>query len=276
MHRLKLPGLTFLIAMLVQAVAPTAASAYDMRVEAVGVCVNNSLQINFSVTELFSLGNPEIAVKFNGSLVYTGAFVAPTYSFSGSAPAPGNPGDTVTVSAVAVGIWADGNPGGQSASTTVQLPRDCNPPVGGVGRFTGGGKSIDTNTGLKVTKGFTIHCDLLLSNNLEINWPGSSARTNQFHMLQHTSAICTDDPRIDQRPPAAPVDKIYGVGTGRFNGTLGYTVEFTLIDAGEPGTADSIGFRVYHTATGVEVLNLPLQNIVGGNVQAHFDQPHKK
>ncbi len=49
-----------------------------------------------------------------------------------------------------------------------------------------------------------------------------------------------------------------------------------MIDAGEPGTADSIGFRVYHTATGVEVLNLPLQNIVGGNVQARIDQPHKK
>jgi hypothetical protein len=26
---------------------------------------------------------------------------------------------------------------------------------------------------------------------------------------------------------------------------------------------------------GTVVLNLPLQNIVGGNVQAHYDQPHK-
>jgi hypothetical protein len=29
-------------------------------------------------------------------------------------------------------------------------------------------------------------------------------------------------------------------------------------------------------AGGAVVLNLPLQNIVGGNVQAHYDQPHKQ
>jgi len=39
------------------------------------------------------------------------------------------------------------------------------------GRMTGGGRQI-TIGGLKITRGFTIHCDILLSNNLEINWPG--------------------------------------------------------------------------------------------------------
>ena len=71
------------------------------------------------------------------------------------------------------------------------------------------------------------------------------------------------------------MDRIDGVGTGRYNGETGYTVEFTLIDAGEPGTSDSIGFRVFDTTTGVTVLTLPLQNIVDGNVQARDDRPHK-
>ena len=103
----------------------------------------------------------------------------------------------------------------------------------------------------------------------------SNGRANQFHMQEHTKAVCTDDPSVDQRPPAAPVDTIVGEGTGRFNGELGYTVEFTLIDGGEPGTSDFIGFKVYNTTTKAVVLLLPLQTPVGGNVQAHYDQPHK-
>jgi len=116
---------------------------------------------------------------------------------------------------------------------------------------------------------------LFLSNHLEINWPGTGRR-NQFHMLEHTSAICTDDAAILQRPPQAPVDTIVGVGTGRYDGELGYTVQFTLVDAGEPGTSDQIGLRVFNTTTLQVVLNLPLQNMTGGNVQAHYDQPHKR
>jgi hypothetical protein len=46
-------------------------------------------------------------------------------------------------------------------------------------------------------------------------------------------------------------------------------------DADEPGTADQIGFLV-RDAGGAVVLNLPLQNIVGVNVQAHYDQLHKQ
>jgi len=67
----------------------------------------------------------------------------------------------------------------------------------GTGRFTGGGDTV-TAAGIKLTRGFTIHCDLILSNNLEINWSGTG-RQNQFHMLEHTSAICTDDPAIGLR-----------------------------------------------------------------------------
>jgi hypothetical protein len=267
-------------AVAMQLLGAASAYAHDLLLSAQGVCVNGSVGITFTVAsnspDHIEGTHNNIIVSFNGTPVGTYQFILANHnSVTDTRPVAGGAGDTVAVSALADGPWGDGAPGGDSAAVSVTLPSDCNPSFPGVGRFTGGGKSIDTGTGLKVTKGFTIHCDLLLSNNLEINWPGSGNRTNQFHMTQHTAARCTDDPAIDQRPPAAPVDRIDGVGTGRFNGVAGATVEFILIDAGEPGTADQIGFIV-RDANGVVVLNLPLQNIVGGNVQAHYDQPHKQ
>jgi len=164
---------------------------------------------------------------------------------------------------------ADPAPGGQTASTEVVLPvEDCTP---GTGRFTGGGHQIRVDN-VRVTRGLTIHCDLLLSNNLEINWQG-----NQFHMTEHmTTVACTDDPDIIQAPPVAPLDTLVGVGTGRYNGDDGYTIEFTLVDGGEPGTADKMAILVYETANPSNiVLNVPLQLMSGGNLQAHYDQPHR-
>ena len=123
-----------------------------------------------------------------------------------------------------------------------------------------------------MTRGFTIHCDLLLSNNLEINWLG-----NRFHMTEHLdTVVCSDDPLIIQDPPPAPVDTIVGVGAGRYNNVDGFTIEFTLVDHGEPGRDDQARFLVYETAAPANVvLDVPLQNLTGGNIQAHFDQPHK-
>ena len=125
----------------------------------------------------------------------------------------------------------------------------------------------------RVTRGLTIHCDLLLSNNLEVNWGG-----NQFHMTEHlTTVACTDDPAIIQAPPPAPLDTLIGVGTGRYNGDDGYTIEFTLVDYGEPGRSDQAALRIYETANPANVvLDVPLQLLAGGNLQAHYDQPHKR
>ena len=141
----------------------------------------------------------------------------------------------------------------------------------GTGRFTGGGNQIRVD-GVRVTRGLTIHCDLLLSNNLEVNWNG-----NSFHMTEHLETVeCSDDPNIDQAPPAAPLDTLIGVGTGRYNNVDGFTIEFTLVDAGEPGRDDQAALLIYETADPANVvLEVPLQNLDGGNLQAHFDQPHK-
>ena len=220
-----------------------------------------------------AIANPQIDILFNGVVVDTGAFTAPTYAFSGAKPAPAGagPGDAVVVSWLAVANWADGAAGGQSRSVTVYLPEVPCGAQPGLGRFTGGGSQIRVG-GVRVTRGLTIHCDLLLSNNLEINWNG-----NQFHMTEHmTTVACTDDPAIIQFPPAAPLDTLIGVGTGRYNGDDGFTVEFTLVDYGEPGSADRMAILIYETANPANVvLSVPLQVLSGGNLQAHYDQPHK-
>lgn len=53
-------------------------------------------------------------------------------------------------------------------------------------------------------------------------------------------------------------------------------MQFTLQDYGEPGTNDRISLRIFETANPSNVvLDIPLQGVVGGNLQAHYDQPHK-
>ena len=76
-------------------------------------------------------------------------------------------------------------------------------------------------------------------------------------------------------PPAAPIDTLVGIGTGRFNNVDGYTIEFTLSDHGEPGDFDEAAFLIYPDGDpGNPVLDVPLQRLDGGNLQAHADQPH--
>lgn len=219
--------------------------------------------------------NSQVDIALEGIVVDSGAYVAPTYSFSGSVPLPAGAqvGDVLWMSATAVADWGGGANGGSSNSILVEVPElDCDPPeVEANGRFTGGGHQIRVD-GVRVTRGLTIHCDLLLSNNLEINWNG-----NQFHMLEHlTTVACTDDPDITQAPPPAPLDTLIGTGEGRYNGDEGFSIEFTLVDQGEPGRDDQMAIHIYETANPSNViLDIPLQTLSGGNLQAHYDQPHK-
>ena len=247
------------------------AAAVSVSVEASVVCTLGTPIIRFTARPWNpdpSAANPQIEIRFNSVPVATGAFQAPDYSFSGAAAAP--PGEQVTVTAIALGAWGGGFTSGQSASIVVAIPSDC--VVAGTGRFTGGGKQVRVGD-LTVTRGLTIHCDLLLSNNLEVNWGG-----NRFHMTQHmTTVSCSDDPTIVQAPPGAPLDTLVGVGSGRYNNTEGYTIRFTLVDAGEPGVVDRMAILIFETANPANVvLNVPLQHLTGGNLQAHRDQPHRR
>jgi hypothetical protein len=267
--RTNLP-LACVLAVLFQVVVATSAWAHHPTIAASAVCQAGSAVINYTATGGSPLPgegeNPDVDILFNGIVVANGAFVYPANAFSGSAPAPG--GASVTVMAFAAGTWGDGAAGGQSASTVVTVPTDCG---SGFGRFTGGGHQLRVGEA-RVTRGLTIHCDLLLSNNLEVNWGG-----DKFHMTEHMQTVaCTDSPEIIQAPPVAPLDTLIGVGTGRYNNADGYTIEFTLVDYGEPGSSDQMAILIYETANPANVvLNVPLQLLTGGNLQAHYDQPHK-
>ena len=250
-----------------------AASAHGLKIEATSVCSGGAAVINYTVTSTsasFDGSHNQIVVAVNNVTVQTGAFtVASGNTFSGSTLAPS--GTTASMSATAIGNWLDGHEGGQSSSVSVVIATDCTPTEEpGVGRFTGGGFQLRASAA-RVTRGLTIHCDLLLSNNLEINWGG-----NKFHMLEHLETLtCADDPAIVQAPPVAPIDTLIGSGIGRYNGTEGYTIQFMLVDAGEPGVDDMMAIRIYETANPSNVvLNVPLSRLDGGNLQAHYDQPH--
>ena len=134
------------------------------------------------------------------------------------------------------------------------------------GRMTGGGFRTGN---VKVTGGFTLHCDIKLSNNLQIVWD-----KNTWHLDKPiTKAYCTDDPNIAQAPPAAPFDTFIGEGYGRLNGVDGSLIKFTLVDAGEPGRDDMVKLQIF-APDGALVLDLPLGKLDIGNIQAHYDQPH--
>ena len=260
----------------------SSASAHRPNITAEAVCdlETNSIVINYVSTawggfpdDPASRQNSQVDILLDGVLADSGAYEDPDYSFSGSLdkPSDAGAGDLVVVTAFTAADWGNGTPGGQSASVSVEIPEDdCGPDLG-LGRFTGGGFQIRVD-GVRVTRGLTLHCDLLLSNNLEINWSG-----NSFHTTEHLETIsCTDDPNIIQAPPPAPIDTFVGVGTGRYNNEDGYTIEFTLVDAGEPGTNDEMAILVYETANPANViLNVPQQTLDGGNLQAHYDQPHR-
>jgi hypothetical protein len=219
--------------------------------------VGTTYTTNYSFTISSTL---EPTVTITGSKQFKAMFSTQTDSVPSTAlgPLAGN----ITISAASATLT--------SSNETVAITFDhtsftCST---GTGRFTGGGKDIAAN-GVTITQGLELDCDLNPSNNLEINWTGG----HHFHMLHFLSAVCFDDPAFHQQPPAAPINTMIGVGTGRYDGVDGYTVEFTLIDAGEPGRNDKIAILIHKTAApGTVVLSLPLTTLTGGNLQAHPDQ----
>lgn len=195
----------------------------------------------------------------------TGVTLAGTFAFVAACSGPSsslNPTAPSATASAAAGASFNPNP---------TCPPDCTPPPPPPppptlnGRFTGGGFQIIAGD-IKVTRGFTIHCDNILANNLEINWAGG----NNFHMEKNTliNVACTK-PTIPN-PPASDVSRIVANAVGTCNG-LPAAIRFVLEDRGEPGTSDRAAF----TITGGCSLIVPEGFIDGGNIQAHFDQPHK-
>jgi hypothetical protein len=131
------------------------------------------------------------------------------------------------------------------------------------GRMTGGG-SVFTKGGVRVTHGFELHClPSDTPNNLEINWD----KGNKFKLDTLTYALCTDNPAISPNNPAAGFDTYHGKGTGKYNGTPGYSAEWVFTDAGEPGKNDIARIVIKDPANNV-VLAVS-GNLNNGNQQAH-------
>jgi len=261
-----------------QLAAVQKAFAHHPSVIASAICSNGVAVIDYAASS-WDPGNPngegdnpEIDILFNGVALASGAFLPsqiPPDQFSGTVNAPQG-STTVDVQAIAVGIWGDNYPAGDvSGVVTVTIPTNCST---GIGRFTGGGKQVTVGN-VVVTKGFEVDCDLHQpSNNLEVNWsnPGESG-SHHFHMTVFLAATCSLVKKPN--PPTAPVNTIIAMGTGRFDNSDGYTVQFELIDNGEPGTSDAAMFKVFETANPSNVvLSCPLKVITGGNIQAHVDQ----
>jgi hypothetical protein len=139
------------------------------------------------------------------------------------------------------------------------------------GRMTGGVSKLTSTSGDgNVSISFTLHCDITLSNNIEINWSGG----NKWHLDKPIStAFCSLEE--DPTPPVAPINIFEGTAVGRFNGVDGYPLEFTLIDKGEGNpSGDMAGFTIYEQDGTTVLLQVTLQSAEDGNIQAHFDQPH--
>jgi len=160
--------------------------------------------------------------------------------------------------------------------TTVDDPVDPPPPppppANCEGRFTGGGFQIGLND-LKVTRGFTLHCDELLSNNFEVNYKLNGTAHN-FHTDKNPEVAECSKPVLPN-PPNAGVSRIVIIDQpGSLDGEDGHEITIVLEDHGEPGTSD----RAYIAIDGVALTSGSVEFpalIGGGNIQAHFDQPHK-
>ena len=262
---------------LLQLVSASSAFAYFLTIQAAAVCTDGTPVITYTAgswgTHL-AASNTAVNILFDGNVVDTQPFVLPTNSFSGSKPAPANAA-TVTVTAIGAGVWGDGFTGtGTPASTVVTIPTNC-VEITAFGRFTGGPNGVEVG-GTKVTTGLQIHCHPKdPSVNFEINWGGG----DNFHLDDVTAVTCSDSPAITPQPPKAPIDTMVATGFGKYNNVPGYTIQFTLVDSGEPDNkrTDQIAILIYKTGDPSDVkLNVPLQFITGGNLQAHYDQPHSK
>lgn len=109
-------------------------------------------------------------------------------------------------------------------------------------RMFGGGTQF-TSTGAQVSYGMDLHCDASIQPNyLQATWGDG----NVFVMQNMGAASCT----------GLPFNAHSGSGTGTINGEAGATVQWTLIDGGQPGVWRDSGQLVIRNASGETVLEI--------------------
>lgn len=130
---------------------------------------------------------------------------------------------------------------GNPCTTTTGPPPPPPPPNPSNDWMTGGGRINSAPAG-KVTHGFRLECTPSAGqNNLQVNWGGQS-----FHLLEATSATCDNGPdgRNKSGNPTAGFDTFTGTGTGRCKGGGAATAAYTMVDNGEPGSADTWSIQI--------------------------------
>lgn len=83
--------------------------------------------------------------------------------------------------------------------------------------MTGGGVKAKSTVGVDVTFGVTLHCDLILSNDLEVN--RGNGRNSHKWLIDKAAlktARCINDPSIAPAPPVAPFNTFIGTAYGEF------------------------------------------------------------
>jgi len=136
------------------------------------------------------------------------------------------------------------------------------------GRMTGGGGC--TVNGVHVKHGFELHCSPSQEpNNLEVNWTiDGQTGSHRFHLDTLDTAICTDDPILDEEQPVAGFDTYEGTGTGSYDGQSGALASWKFTDDGEPGGGvDTLTIDITFGQTSVLNISCTLEN--RGNHQAH-------
>ena len=119
-----------------------------------------------------------------------------------------------------------------ATTDTIPTPEPCPPPSLLQGRFTGGGFQINASD-IKVTRGFTLHCDELLSNNFEVNWK-EGGTTHNFHTDKNPDVAECSKPVVPN-PPNADVSRIVIIDQpGSLDGDDRHEITIVLEDWGEP------------------------------------------
>lgn len=117
-----------------------------------------------------------------------------------------------------------------------------------------GGGTQFTSTGTQVSYGMDLHCDVsILPNYLQVTWGNG----NVFFMQNMTSASCT----------GSPFNIHSGTATGLIDGQPGATVQWTIVDNGQPGVLNDAGQIVVRNAAGEAVVEIS-GKIYTGNLTA--------
>ena len=206
---------------------------------------------------------------------------------------------------VTIEVISGGPPGDPSSLNWIMaaLSLPTSPEMPAFARITGGGWRVSGSGGeaIRSSGGMTLHCDINLSNNLQISWD----RGQKWHINKLVdAAFCEDNPDFTPEPPVSPADTYIGIDVGKLGNVDGSVACFIFEDhgevAGDPDGPDQALIRIWDIgfdpgiseadlgAPGFDclastsdpttdpntVLFVPLQDI-NGNMQFHFDQPHK-